>query len=122
MRAHNRIEDTAVASLLTTLEKRLAEDFARYHLRTQLLRFIAGVTSTFALQMATGTADIGWKAALSTLFGIAVATGRQLWPTLPWNLVTDHLHAAQDAETAPRAGLAAKPLDPGRASPRMPGN
>lgn len=101
-----------MASLLSTLEKRLEQDFARYHVRTQALRFIASVASTFALQLATGTGDIGWKAALSTLFGIAVATGRQLWPTLPWQLVTDHLHAAQAAEAAPRIGLAATPPTP----------
>ncbi|MFL6112201.1 MAG: hypothetical protein ACJ786_12735 [Catenulispora sp.] len=102
-----------MASLLTALEKRLAEDFARYHVRTQALRFVAGLASTFAIQLATGTSDVGWKAALATLFGIVVATGRQLWPTLPWNLVTDHLHAAQDAEAAPRTGLAtSSPIPP----------
>lgn len=104
-------------SLLSTLERRLSEDFARYHLRTQLLRFVAGVASTFALQLATGTSDVGWKAALAGLFGIAVATGRQLWPTLPWNLVTSHLHAAQDAEAAPRTGLAANPPNTASAVP-----
>ena len=98
-----------MASILSTLEKRLAEDFARYHVRTQALRFVASVAATFALQLATGTADIGWKAALSALFGIAVTTGKQLWPTLPWTLVTDHLHAAAEAEAAPRTGLAANP-------------
>lgn len=89
-----------MASLLSMLEKRLAEDFARYHIRTQLLRFTSGVAATFAIQLATGTADAGWKAALAALFGIAVTAGRQIWPTLPWTLVTDHLHAAQAAETA----------------------
>lgn len=98
-----------MASLLSTLEKRLTEDFARYHVRTQALRFIGSVASAFAIQLATGTSDVGWKAALAALFGIAVATGRQLWPTLPWNLVTDHLHAAQAAEAAPRTGMAANP-------------
>jgi hypothetical protein len=98
-----------VASLLSTLEKRLAEDFARYHIRTQALRFLGSVVSTFAMQLATGTGDVGWKAALATLFGIAVTTGRQLWPTLPWNLVAEHLHAAQAAEVAPRTGMAANP-------------
>lgn len=101
-----------MASPITTLEKRLAEDFTRYHVRAQALRFIAGVASTFARQLATGTSDIGWKAALSALFGIAVTTGRQIWPTLPWNLVTDHLHAAQAAEIAPRTGPAATPPNP----------
>ncbi|MBS2548371.1 hypothetical protein KGQ19_16010 [Catenulispora sp. NL8] len=98
-----------MTSLLSTLEKRLAADFARYHIRAQALRFVASVASTFALQLATGTSDVGWKAALATLFGIAVTTGRQLWPTLPWKLVTDHLHAAQAAEVAPRTGMAANP-------------
>ncbi|GAA2018840.1 hypothetical protein GCM10009839_13850 [Catenulispora yoronensis] len=102
-----------MASLLSTLEKRLAEDFARYHIRTQALRFIGSVAATFALQLATGTGDVGWKAALAALFAIAVTTGRQIWPTLPWQLVTDHLHAAQDAETAPHTGLAANPPAPG---------
>ena len=37
-----------MASLLSTLEKRLAADFARYHIRTQALRFIGSVASTFA--------------------------------------------------------------------------
>ena len=102
-----------MASLLSTLEKRLAEDFARYHVRTQLLRFTSGVASTFALQIATGTADIGWKAALAALFGIAITTGRQIWPTLPWDLVTDHLHAAQAAEAAANpTGMAANPPSP----------
>lgn len=100
-----------MASLLSTLENRLAEDFARYHLRTQLLRFTSGVGATFAMQLATGTADIGWKAAFAALFGIALTTGRQIWPTLPWDLVTDHLHAAQAAETAGGpTGMAANPL------------
>lgn len=98
-----------MASLLSTLEKRLAEDFARYHVRTQALRFVGSVVSTFAIQLATGTADVGWKAALAALVGIAVTTGRQLWPTLPWQLVTDHLHAAQATEVAPRTGMAANP-------------
>jgi hypothetical protein len=101
-----------VASLLSTLEKRLTADFAHYHVRTQALRFIGGVASTFALQLATGTGNIGWKATLAALFGIAVTTGRQIWPTLPWNLVTDHLHAAQAAEVAPRTGMAANPPSP----------
>lgn len=98
-----------MASLLSALEKRLAADFARYHVRTQALRFIGSVASTFAIQMATGTSDVGWKAALAALFAIAVTTGRQLWPTLPWQLVTDHLQAAQAAEVVPRTGMAANP-------------
>ena len=100
-----------MASLLSTLEQRLAEDFTRYHVRTQALRFVGSVASTFAIQLATGTSDVGWKAALAALFGIAVTTGRQLWPTLPWQLVTDHLHAAQAAEVVPRTGMAANPPD-----------
>ena len=98
-----------MTSLLSTLEKRLAEDFTRYHIRTQALRFIGGVASTFARQIATGTSNIGWKAALAALFGIAVTTARQLWPTLPWSLVTDHLHAAQAAMATPPAGMAVNP-------------
>ena len=107
-----------MASLLSTLEKRLAEDFARYHIRTQALRFIGSVASTFAIQLATGTSDVGWKAALAALFGIVVATGRQLWPTLPWDLVADHLHAARAAEAAPLTGMAANP--PSVTSPSVP--
>ena len=57
--------------------------------------------------MAAGTGDVGWKAVLAALFGVAVTTGRQIWPTLPWNLVVDYLHAAQAAEVAPRTGMAA---------------
>ena len=98
-----------MASLLSALETRLSQDFARYHVRAQVTRLVVGVASAFALQLATGTANLGWKAALATLFGIVVTTARQIWPTLPWNLVTDHLHAAQAAENTVPTGMAANP-------------
>jgi len=107
-----------LASVLTQLEQRLTADFNRYHLRTQALRLVAGVASTFAVQLATGTGNLGWKALLATLFGITYTTARQLWPTLPWCLVTDHLHAAQAAQVAPPTGMAANP--PAASGPSAP--
>lgn len=107
-----------MATVLTQLEQRLTADLTRYHVRTQALRLLAGAASTFAMQLATGTNDLGWKALLATAFGILLTGARQIWPTLPWNLVAAHLHAAQAAQIVPRTGMAANP--PAMADPVAP--
>lgn len=92
---------------LQDLENELRLEFKHYHVGAQFIRFVSVFASTMLLQMFTGGFHVsGWAALGSFLLSTVVVAARQVWPSLPWDVVLGVLRAHADT------GAVATPVPP----------
>lgn len=97
------------------LEKNLAREFRQYHVTAQIYRVALAFLAVLGAQLATGWHDWTWKGLIALVAAAGYTTLRQVFPTVPWKLVLDHLHIAQAVEArqiADAAVAAAAPVPP----------
>jgi hypothetical protein len=94
---------------LRGVEADVAAEIRAAHLRRQLGRLAAGVAVAVALSLSGGPGTWDLKAIIPVATGALWTQVRAIWPTVPWDLIVEHLHlppasAAAPAGTAPGGG------------------
>lgn len=91
---------------LKGVETDVAAEIRSAHLRKQLGRLVVGVVVAVALSLSGGPGTWDLKAVLPVAVGALWTQLRAIWPTIPWNVIAEHLNlptapAAPPTSTAP---------------------